>query len=128
MRSAAIALMLALAAPVAALANPPPVGSEDDILMRPFAHWIENQRDPSGRWCCRISDGRPVDARISPDGHWQVHFLHPETLSDDAVRPPPSGWVDVPDDALINAANPVGVPIAWWWRGVVHCVAPASGT
>ena len=87
--------------------------------------WIESQHDSGGNWCCNVSDGRSVDARVTGDGHWQVHFLHPETLS--TAKLPPE-WADVPDDAVLHSANPTGVPIAWWYSGAVHCFVAASGT
>lgn len=109
------------------LAAPPPEGSEDYKIMHPYAQWVTSQHDRLGRWCCSIADGRPVDAKISPEGHWQVMFQRPETISDDAAQPVPSGWINVPDDAVIKGANPMGVPIAWWYRGRIQCFCPIGG-
>lgn len=111
-----------------AVAAPPPEDSDDYKVMHPYADVITSQHDQLGRWCCTVADGRPVDTHITGDGHWQVRFIHPETLSDDVVKPPPIGWVDVPDEVVIHGPNPIGVPIAWWYRGSVRCFLPASGT
>jgi len=114
-----VVLFLCLSAP--AVAAPPPVGSEDWQIMRPYADWIQRQNGPLG-WCCNVADGRPVDARMVQD-HWQVRILHPETLPE-----APSGWVDVPETALLHGENPTGFPIAWFYNGSVRCFIPGSAT
>ena len=106
-----------------AWAAPPPAGSEDAQVLGPFRAWMESQQGPWG-WCCDVSDGRMVDARITGNGQWQVRFVHPETLDE----PPPPGWIDVPEDAVIRNGNPTGVPVAWIFQGRIRCFAPASGT
>ena len=121
---AAACMFALLAAP--AFAAPPPMDSDDWNLMAPYAGWITSQRTPDGKICCSVADARPVDARIVGH-HWQVHFLHPETLSDDAVKPPPADWVDVPDSAVLHGFNPSLQPLAWWYSGVVRCFSPPGG-
>lgn len=111
-----------LLAATAAHAGPPPADSEDAAVLGPFRAWVEGQQGPSG-WCCDTSDGRMVDARIAADGHWQVHFVHPETLAD----APPPGWIDVPPDAVLHTGNPTGVAVAWIYAGHIRCFAPAGG-
>jgi hypothetical protein len=102
-------------------AAPPPEGSEDWEIMRPYADWIQHQNGPMG-WCCDVADGRPVDARMT-ESHWQVRLLHSEALPN-----APPGWVDVPDDALLHGQNPTGFPIAWFYHGGVRCFIPGSAT
>ncbi len=115
-----LALSALMAGP--ALAAPPPVGSEDWNIMSPFADWIQSIHADNGTWCCDVSDGRPVEARMH-NGRWQVHF-HPG--SEFAGEPPGDGWHDVPPAAVIRLPNPVGVPIAWWLGGVVRCFVPGA--
>jgi hypothetical protein len=102
-----------------AMAAPPPVGSDDYEIMHDYATWIEHQHTADGRWCCTVADGRPVAARIKGD-HWQVF------ISSRQFDQAPNAWVDVPADRVIRAANPVGVPIAWFFRTVL-CFAPPGG-
>lgn len=110
-------LVLAVAAGTA-LAAPPPVGSEDWEILAPHAEWIQGlQRNFVS--CCNLSDGRPVDARTVGD-RWQVRF-RPGSLAN-----APLGWVDVPPDAVMPQANPVGMPIAFWVAGRVLCFVPAG--
>lgn len=92
------------------LAAPPPVGSEDWQLMSPYRGEIERAEAESGARCCDWGDGRPVEARRAGQG-WQVRFRE-----GNAIGAPAGVWLDVPEAALVLAANPVGVPIAWWRR------------
>lgn len=120
-------IAVGLLAPARALANAPPVGSEDYEILAPFAEWIRTQDDAQGHWCCDISDGRIVQARTVRTGQddaegkpalrWQVLFLHPETLP---AYGRPEGWQDVEDSALVRdkqgrpVVNPTGIDVAWW--------------
>ena len=121
---AAACMFALLAAP--AFAAPPSMDSDDWRIMGPHAAWIESQHTSDGKLCCSVADARPVDARISGN-HWQVHFLHPETLTTTAAQPLPREWEDVPDGAILRGVNPSGQPLAWWYQGVVRCFAPAGG-
>jgi len=79
----------------------PPEGA--DPALRP---WFESLKQPgTGVSCCSISDCRPVQYRLVPEGY--------EALVG-------SIWVHVPDDRVLrNQKNPVG-------RAVL-CRSPASG-
>lgn len=110
-------LMLAACKPIPAHAAPPPVGSEDWEVMAPHGAWFKDLKLPSGASCCDVADGRPVEARSVGD-RWQIRF-RPGQL-DGA----PAAWVDVPEDAVLRVANPVGMPIAFWLGGVVRCFVP----
>jgi hypothetical protein len=115
---AAGAALLALAVP--AHAAPPPMGSDDWSIMAPYKEWVTSQHDTQGRWCCDISDGRPVEARITDD-HWEVHVT-PKHWPGETDR-----WVAVPEDKLTRNANPTGTPILWLFQGRVQCFAPPDG-
>ena len=114
----AAATVIALSAPVQAA--PPPVGSDDWNVMEPYAQWVRAQHDQRGYWCCDISDGRPVDARINGD-HWEVHVTPAHFPGE------PDHWLPVPQSKLIRAGNPTGTPIVWLLHGVVQCFAPPDG-
>ena len=103
-----------------AQAAPPPVGSDDWNVMAPFKEWVTSQHDGLGRWCCDISDGRPVDARIDGD-HWVVHVT-PKHFPGEKDR-----WMTVPDEKVTRNANPTGEPILWLYQGRVQCFAPPDG-
>ena len=125
----AMVLLLTLAVLVSRAAHgaPPPPGSEDEELLGPFAQWVHDQRDATGMWCCDIADGRVVQVRVR-DGRYQVQFIHHETLPE----PRPAGWLDVPETAVIKGpngqpvVNPTGIPVAWWYGGVVRCFSMAG--
>jgi hypothetical protein len=97
-------------------AGPAP-GSEQWQLLSPHRAWIQGVSGPKGR-CCDLADGRAVDVRQGPAG-WQVRFPTEPGF--------PPGWVDVPEDAVIAEANPVGLPVAWYYQGVVRCFVLNSG-
>ena len=123
---AAISLSLAIIAP--ADAAPPPAGSEDAEMMAPMHDWINSARNPQGWLCCSEADARPVDVRTRGD-HYEVRFMHPDELPD----PKPVGWQTVPADAIMRDEHgraipaPEGVPVAWWYNGVVRCFAVPGG-
>jgi len=97
----AVLALVAAFSPRASEAEPP---AGADPALRP---WFESLKQPgSGVSCCSISDCRPVQYRLAPDGY--------EALID-------SGWIQVPKDRVLhNKQNPLG-------RAVL-CRSPASGT
>lgn len=119
-----VAVLVVLAAlPFAAFANPPPAGSEDAQVMGPYKDWIINQHQAkSGVGCCAIADGRLVEER-TVGNHYEVRLLHPETLEN-----PPLGWVEVPVEAILPGANPVGSPIAWYVGHTIRCFITVTKT
>lgn len=90
------------------LAAPPPVGSDDWKIMSPFKDWVSGQKQPTGSngSCCDWADGRPVEAEIRGD-HWWAHVTpaHWPGIADQ--------WLEVPDERVIRAKNPVGAAILW---------------
>lgn len=136
--------LLALLVSHAAVAAPPPVGSDDWNIMAPFHEWVTTQHDTHGRWCCDIGDGRPVVAQIGqPTGfgtftfqdsasadrgmserdtdHWWVHVT-PEHFPAETDR-----WAEVPEEKIVRGANPTGTPILWLYQGRVQCFSPPDG-
>lgn len=100
----------------AALAAPPPPGSEDAVIMKGYEDWVYSQLTPDGRRCCDISDGRPVPTRIR-HGHWEAFVTKakwPDLQGNE-------GWRQIPDDLVVHEANPVGWPIIWIYEGEIRC-------
>jgi hypothetical protein len=117
---AALSLVLAALA-TGATAAPPPVGSEDYQLTAPYSDWFRTLRNVEGELCCTLSDCRPVQARVTQDGHWEFladpkHFTNGD-----------NSWVRVPDDRVLRRPNPVGQPIACYVAGFPpFCFLPAD--
>ena len=115
-------IVIALLAATPALATPPPVGSEDYQVTAPYNDWFRLLRNAEGTLCCTLSDCRPVDARISADGHWEFladpkHFAGGNNT-----------WIRVPDDRVVRKPNPVGQPIACYVEGLPpFCFLPPQG-
>ncbi len=115
---------LLIAAPVTdrASAAPPPPGSEDFQVTAPYSDWFRALRNVEGTLCCTLADCRPVDARISADGHWDFladpkHFTGGDNT-----------WIKVPDNRVLRKPNPVGQPIACYVDGLPpFCFLPAEG-
>jgi hypothetical protein len=101
-------------------AAPPEPGSEDADIMGPYADWVEHQHDANGAWCCTISDGRTVEARIS-GASWEVH------ITPDKFPGSHDHWQAVPDEKVLRVPNPTGFPIAWVMNDRIFCFAPPSG-
>ncbi len=120
MRTLALALCLAMAIASPARAAPPPVGSEDWLVMEPFGEWVRSLR-ANGRFCCDWSDTRPVKSRTVGE-RYQVWLR-----KDQIIGAPVEQWLDVPDDAIIRTANPIGIAIASYYGGRVQCFVPAGG-
>ena len=128
MRRSILSLTVFALSVVPADAAPPPAGSEDAEMMAPMHDWINSARNPQGWLCCSEADARPVDVRTRGD-HYEVRFMHPDELPD----PKPVGWQTVPADAIMRDEHgraipaPEGVPVAWWYNGVVRCFAVPGG-
>lgn len=116
--TAAFVIALMLAAP--ASAAPPPVDHEDYAVMAPFHDWVRTLQ-ANGRFCCDWSDTRPVQVRTLGE-RYQVRFRR-----DQVFGAPVGIWLDVPDDAVIRTANPIGVAIASYYGGRVQCFVDAGG-
>ena len=98
---------VAVLALVVAVCSPPRRGGTAGRRRPGLAPWFESLKQPgTGVSCCSISDCRPVQYRLAPEGY--------EALVG-------SLWVHVPDDRILrNQKNPLG-------RAVL-CRSPASGT
>ena len=116
----------ALFAARAAIASPPAPNSEDAQIMEPFKEWITTRADQNRNSCCDIGDGRPVEADIvtivDRDNvkrtHWRAHVTPTHFPAQE------DHWVVVPDEKVVQGANPTGSPILWLYNGLVQCFAP----
>ena len=113
---AALGLALHACTPEPVYAAPPAVGSEDWLVMEPYADWIRSLQH-QGVICCTIADGRPVEARTRGD-RWQVRWRPGQ------LEGAPTEWTDVPPDVVMRGHNPTGLPIAFWLGGVIRCFVP----
>lgn len=105
-----------------AFATPPPPGSEDALVTAPYGEWFSQLRNVQGGLCCTLADCRPVEARISADGHWEF-LADPRHFAGGDGR-----WVTVPDERVLRQPNPVGQPIACYVNGFSpFCFLPAEG-
>lgn len=120
-------LILGLLIASNALAAPPPIGSEDYLIMQPFRDWINEQIVPgtNDSSCCNVSDGRPVTTRINKDGHYEAYVTHEKFPS--SVAEGKDMWLEIPDEAIIKPANPTGVAILWYYYAHIYCFSPSNG-
>ena len=73
-------------------------GSEDAAIMDSFIEWLERQHTQAGNWCCNISDGRPVEARMRAE-QWEVF------ATSEKFPGTPTGWKQVPNASGRCAAS-----------------------
>ena len=84
----------------------------------PLKEWFNRLASGKGL-CCSFADGYVVEDPDwkSSNGHYQVRIENE--------------WVEVPDDAVITAANKFGRPMVWPLRGkdlTIRCFLPGSMT
>lgn len=104
-------------------------GQYDNVS--PFVRdWFARQTVPGGEHkgmlCCNISDGTYAeeDIRKGEDGN-EHYWTRYETPAG------PSGWQQVPDEALIKDPNPHGSAVVWYWfsdgKPKIRCFIPGGG-
>jgi hypothetical protein len=116
-----LAAIIALFAIVAAAWADPPPGADPNSEI---GHWFKSLHSKTGGWCCDISDGRPVEYRVTGD-HYEV-LIGTQFPN----GPDPAVWVEVPSHAVLERTdNPVGRAVAFWRRelGILCFVRPAEG-
>ena len=93
--------------------------SAHDASRPELNSWFDKLASGKGL-CCSFADGTAVAGPDwdSKDGHYRVRL--------------PEGWIDVPDDAVINEPNRDGRTMVWPLRGYlgvsVRCFMPGSMT
>jgi hypothetical protein len=80
--------------------------------------WFRAQKSPrTGALCCNEADGVYAEEDIRNGHYW--------------TRWPGQDWRPVPDEVVIQAGNPHGAPVVWWYveRGEtkIRCYAPGGG-
>jgi hypothetical protein len=112
-RAFALSLSLAAIFTAAAHANPPPEGSPQWNMTRPYKSFVtrmHNLKDGTNQWCCDLSDGRAnLEERYVPGtngqpGHYQVKVTQ-EAYEYDTGIPPEGRWIDIPNDKVIDVRN-----------------------
>lgn len=99
--------------------------------------WFNKQLVPgSGMKCCSEADGITAQEDIREGHYWtrftaQVPIWHAETSEYTKIEQD-SGWLEVPDKAVLQGPNKMGRPIVWWWADTagklrVRCYAPGAG-
>ena len=101
---------LVLAAGIA-LGAPPPGASGDPAL----ASWFRSLTDYRGIGCCSEADCREVQYRIR-GAAFEV-FIDRKAFGATA----PNDWVEVQPQAILPRENPLGVGVACYYGGFVHC-------
>ena len=85
-------------------AAPPPVGSKQWDMGRPFKDFIVNMKNKNGGSCCDLSDGRgDLEERILKDGRYQVRATN--KAYDKYGLPEEGEWIDVPEEAILTAKH-----------------------
>jgi hypothetical protein len=94
--------------------------------------WFKDQKNPKTQVpCCSEADGAQAQEDIS-NGHYRVRFVARTFTSAPDVD---SGWMDVPDEAVIQEPNRHGSPVVWyyWKQGsnsplllMIRCYAPGA--
>ena len=127
-RISAVVLGVMLLASNVVKANPPDITSPEYQELLPYSDWIQQQYNQAALRCCDIGDARPVEVR-TVNNHYQVWFIHPESLTIQPGMHAPVGWQDVPDYAILKDAKgrpihaPDGINLAWWYNNEVRCFA-----
>lgn len=119
-------LFLALATGSAREAYPGQWAQVDPAIKR----WFNDQKVPgTQRTCCSEADGVYAEEDIR-EGHYWARFVaiqHNEGLAPTEIS---SGWMQVPDAAVIHDPNRNGAPVVWWgWQNglFIRCYAPGGG-
>ena len=104
-RFAAVSLALSmLGMSFQSAASPPPVGSQQWNMTRPYKDFIVNMKNKNGGSCCDLSDGRGnLEERILPDGRYQVRAT--KDAYEDYDLPAEGQWIDVPEEAILTAKH-----------------------
>jgi hypothetical protein len=127
MRLAAATLAVAIA--TAANATWKPEYAQIDPALQ---QWFKSQRNPSTNVpCCDTSDGAYAEEDIR-DGHYWARFTAHNIGTGADVA---SGWMQVPDDAVIKNANRNGAPVVWYYFMTgsegpilyIRCFVPGGG-
>lgn len=85
-------------------ASPPPVGSKQWNMTRPYKDFIVNMKNKYGGSCCDLSDGRgDLEERILKDGRYQVRAT--KKAYENYDLPEEGEWIDIPEEAILTAKH-----------------------
>lgn len=99
-------------------------------------HWFRSQVEPgSGRSCCNEADSVAAEEELRGNHHWTRFVARVKVMVDGAPHEEEyqTNWMEVPEKAILQGANPNGAPVVWWrlmsrtdegeWRFKIVCYA-----
>ena len=89
--------------------------------------WFREQKNPTTKIpCCSDSDGSRSQEDIRGEHYWTRFTAKANGGPDED-----SGWMEVPDGAVIHDANKHGAPVTWYYRQdgalKIRCYSPGGG-
>lgn len=91
--------------------------------------WFRDQKIPgTQRLCCSESDGVYAEEDIR-EGHYWARFVAVQHNDGAPPTEVASGWMQVPDAAVIRDPNRHGAPVVWWgWQNglFIRCFSPGA--
>lgn len=92
--------------------------------------WFRDQKVPgSDIKCCSEADGVFAEEEIRGTHYW-VRFVAKQYNDGAPTTEIESGWMQVPDEAVIHEPNRHGAAVVWWgWqdRLFIRCFIPGAG-
>lgn len=92
--------------------------------------WFNEQKIPgTERLCCSEADGVYAEEDIRGTHYW-ARFVAKQYNEGAPPVEISSGWMQVPDEAVIHDPNRHGAPVVWWgWQNglFIRCYAPGGG-
>lgn len=99
--------------------------------------WLGKQLVPGANYrCCDENDGTYAEEEIRGERYWVRFAWRHYGNGDHIIHDADSGWMEVPEAAVIHDANRHGAPVVWWsWQGgygdqakvFIRCFAPGGG-
>jgi hypothetical protein len=119
-----------------ALADPPP--GPQLAPLRPskpdysnttpdIRQWFRDQKNPKTKaFCCDEADGGQAQEEIRDGKYWASWCIVGNRETGECVRS--SGWIEVPDDVVIEGPNLAGHPVVWQYyeggKPKIRCFSP----
>jgi len=120
----------------AAVARPPPDGSNAARKLEPYAGAIQSLTQPgTGLSCCDLSDCRMVDLRIGTNGRYEALIAPYNPQTGDGFPRGPGRYLEVPPEVIIPPERRYGLAftVACWAKWSVRtngflCFVPGLGS
>ena len=129
----AVAYVFVLMLPPALADGPPtdpnwrPTKPSYDHVPPDIRQWFRDQQEPkSGLSCCNEADGGQAQEEIRNGKYWASWCLVGNSQTGECARS--SGWIEVPDDVVIQGPNRAGHPVVWSYlqggKHIIRCYSP----